>query len=52
MNLTLIGHDDRYAVEQLQMSLFPEGTGGEAVVQCSNMVYKLCNDMVYSFMVE
>ena len=30
MNLTLIGHDDRYAVEQLQMSLFPEGTGGEA----------------------
>ena len=31
MNLTLIGHDDRYAVEQLQMSLFPEGTGGEAL---------------------
>ena len=31
MNLTLIGHDDRYAVEQLQMSLFPAGTGGEAV---------------------
>ena len=31
MNLTLSGHDDRYAVEQLQMSLFPEGTGGEAV---------------------
>ena len=31
MKLTLIGHDDRYAVEQLQMSLFPEGTGGEAV---------------------
>ena len=31
MNLTLIGHEDRYAVEQLQMSLFPEGTGGEAV---------------------
>ena len=31
MNLTLIGHDDRYAVEQLQMSLFPEGTVGEAV---------------------
>ena len=31
MNLTLIGHDDRYAVEQLQMALFPEGTGGEAV---------------------
>ena len=31
MNLTLIGHDDRYAVEQLQMSLFPEGTEGEAI---------------------
>lgn len=31
MKLTLIGHDDRYAVEQLQMALFPEGTGGEAV---------------------
>ena len=31
MNLTLIGHDDRYAVEQLQLALFPEGTGGEAV---------------------
>jgi oxygen-independent coproporphyrinogen-3 oxidase len=31
MNLTLIGHDDRYAVEQLQMALFPEGTKGEAV---------------------
>ena len=30
MNLTLIGHDDRYAVEQLQMALFPEGTAGEA----------------------
>ena len=30
MNLTLIGHDDRYAVEQLQMSLFPAGTAGEA----------------------
>ena len=30
MNLTLIGHDDRYAVEQLQMSLFPEGTEGAA----------------------
>ena len=26
MKLTLIGHDDRYAVEQLQMALFPEGT--------------------------
>ena len=31
MNLTLIGHDDRYAVEQLQMALFPEGTAGQAV---------------------
>ena len=31
MNLTLTGHDDRYAVEQLQMALFPEGTEGEAV---------------------
>ncbi|MBQ2854892.1 MAG: coproporphyrinogen dehydrogenase HemZ [Oscillospiraceae bacterium] len=31
MKLTLIGHDDRYAVEQLQMSLFPEGTEGEAL---------------------
>ena len=31
MKLTLTGHDDRYAVEQLQMALFPEGTEGEAV---------------------
>jgi len=31
MKLTLIGHDDRYAVEQLQMALFPEGTKGDAV---------------------
>ena len=31
MNLKLIGHDDRYAVEQLQMALFPEGTEGDAV---------------------
>ena len=31
MNLTLLGHDDRYAVEQLQLALFPEGTEGEAV---------------------
>ena len=31
MKLTLTGHDDRYAVEQLQMALFPEGTKGEAV---------------------
>ena len=30
MKLTLLGHDDRYAVEQLQMALFPEGTAGEA----------------------
>ena len=31
MKLTLVGHDDRYAVEQLQMALFPEGTDGEAI---------------------
>ena len=31
MKLKLIGHDDLYAVEQLQLSLFPEGTDGEAV---------------------
>ena len=31
MKLTLIGHDDRYAVEQLLMALFPEDTRGEAV---------------------
>jgi len=31
MKLTLIGHDDRYAVEQLQMALFPDTSGGEAV---------------------
>ena len=31
MKLTLIGHDDRYAVEQLQMALFLESTEGEAV---------------------
>ena len=30
MKLTLTGHDDRYAVEQLQMALFPEGMEGEA----------------------
>ena len=30
MELTLIGHDDRYAVEQLQMALFPEDTQGQA----------------------
>ena len=31
MKLILIGHEDRYAVEQLQMALFPEGTDGEAL---------------------
>lgn len=31
MNLTLIGHEDRYAVEQLMLSLFPEGAETEAV---------------------
>ena len=31
MNLNLIGHDDRYAVEQLQMSLFPAGAEVDAV---------------------
>ncbi len=31
MELTLIGHDDRYAVEQLQMALLPEDTQGSAV---------------------
>ena len=31
MKLTLRGHEDRYAVGQLQMALFPEGTAGEAV---------------------
>lgn len=31
MKLTLVGHDDRYAVEQLQLALFPEHTEGEAV---------------------
>ena len=30
MKLTLIGHDDRYAVEQLQMALFPDNLDGEA----------------------
>ncbi len=29
MRLEIIGHDDRYAVEQLQMSLFPSVSGGE-----------------------
>ena len=31
MKLTLVGHDDRYAVEQLQMSLFGTRQEGEAV---------------------
>jgi len=31
MKLTLIGHDDRYAVEQLQMALFPAGAAVDAV---------------------
>ena len=31
MKLTLQGHNDLYAVEQLQLSLFPEGVEGEAV---------------------
>ena len=31
MKLTLIGHDDLYAVEQLQMSLFGNNAPGEAV---------------------
>ena len=30
MKLTLIGHDDLYAVEQLQMALFPDNADGEA----------------------
>ncbi len=31
MNLTLCGHDDRYAIEQLQMSLFGDAWNGNAV---------------------
>ena len=31
MNLNLIDHDARYAVEQLQMSLFPAGAEVDAV---------------------
>jgi oxygen-independent coproporphyrinogen-3 oxidase len=31
MKLTLIGHDDLYAVEQLQMALFPDHLDGEAI---------------------
>ena len=30
MDLTLIGHEDRYAVEQLQMALFPDNPDGTA----------------------
>ena len=30
MDLTLIGHEDRYAVEQLQMALFPDNPEGQA----------------------
>ena len=30
MNLTLIVHEDRYAVEQLQMALFPDNPEGQA----------------------
>ena len=33
MKLTLIGHEDRYAVEQLQMSLFGPDAQGEAISQ-------------------
>ena len=31
MKLTLLGHDDRYAVEQLLLALFPDNTEAEAV---------------------
>ena len=31
MKLTMVGHEDRYAVEQLQMSLFGVDAQGEAV---------------------
>ena len=31
IQLTLSGHDDRYAVEQLLLSLFPEGAQVQAV---------------------
>ena len=31
MKLTLVGHQDRYAVEQLQMALFSTQDQGEAV---------------------
>ena len=35
MNLTLIGHEDRYAVEQLLLALFPENAPVEAVSKLS-----------------
>ena len=35
MNLTILGHDDRYAVEQLQMSLFPGLGEGSALSKLS-----------------
>ena len=38
MKLTFIGHDERYAIEQLQMSLFPQYIHediGEAVTKFS-----------------
>ena len=31
MKLTLVGHEDLYAVEQLQMALFPDRAEGEAI---------------------
>ena len=31
MKLTLVGHEDLYAVEQLQMALFPNNAQGEAI---------------------
>ena len=35
MNLTFSGHEDRYAVEQLQMTLFPQEAEGTAVSKLS-----------------
>ena len=35
MKLTLIGHDDRYAVEQLQMALFSADSPVEAITTLS-----------------
>ena len=31
MKLTLQGHEDLYAVEQLQLALFPDNADGEAI---------------------